>query len=202
MEGVMTAAGPTIEGPRVEDPSPDNSRFATLIFLMAGVMLFAGLVGAYLVLRYGGKGFPAPGMPPLPVGLAGFNTVVIALSSLAMRRAVRSMRALDALGLRRGLFLSAVLGVAFLALQAIQWRRLLALGLSFAGTTYGTTFYVITGAHAAHALSGVIWLLTIAVRQREVWVPERRRRGIESCALYWHFVGLVWGGLYLVLYLL
>ncbi len=186
----------------IEGPAPDNSRFATLIFLLAGVMFFAGLVGAYLVLRYGGKGFPAPGMPALPKGLAGFNTGVIALSSLAMRRAVRAMRMLDAAGLRRGLVLAAGLGMAFLLLQSVQWSRLLASGLSFSGTTYGTTFYVISGAHALHAACGVAWLLVMAFRQRELWVPERRQRAVEACALYWHFVGLVWAGLYAVLYLL
>ncbi len=190
------------EGPSIESPSPDNSRFATLIFLMAGTMFFAGLIGGYLVLRYGGKGFPAPGMPPLPVGLAGFNTGVIALSSLALWRAVRAMRALDAGRLRRGLVVAALLGTAFLLLQVVQWTRLVRVGLSFTGTTYGTTFYVITGAHAAHALSGVVWLLVIALRQREVWVPEKRRRAIEACALYWRFVGLLWAALYVLLYLL
>ncbi len=193
----MTAAG----GPKIEATSPDNSRFATLVFLMAGTMLFAGLVGAYLVLRFGGTGFPAPGMPALPVALAGVSTVFIALSSLALRRAVRAMRTLDAAGLRRGLALAAVLGLAFLVCQAIQWNRLVHLGLSFTGTTYGSVFYVITGAHAVHAISGVVWLLVIAVRQREHWVPETRRRAIESCALYWHFVGLIWGALYVLLYL-
>lgn len=187
--------------PTLETPSRDNSRFTTLIFLIAGTMLFAGLVGAYLVLRFGGTGFPAPGMPALPVGLAGFNTAVIALSSAVLAKAVRSMRRLDAIGLRRGLVAAALLGAAFLALQAVQWKRLLDLGLSLAGTTYGSTFYVITGVHALHAVIGVVWLLVIALRQREVWVPERRRRAIESCALYWHFVGLIWGALYVLLYL-
>jgi cytochrome c oxidase subunit 3 len=180
----------------------DNHRIGTLIFLMAGVMLFAGLVAGYIVLRYAGPAWPAPGMPRLPVGLAGFNTAVIALSSVALWRAVRALRGLDAIGLRRGLFQAALLGVAFLALQGVQWSRLLSHGLGFAATTYGSTFYLLTGAHAAHALVGVGWLLAIALRQREPWVPEARRRGIESCALFWHFVGIVWAGLYVVLYLL
>jgi cytochrome c oxidase subunit 3 len=75
-------------------------------------------------------------------------------------------------------------------------------GLSFSGTTYGTTFYVLTGVHAAHAVSGIAWLLVIALRQRGLWVPDRRQRTIEVCALYWHFVGLIWLGLYVVLYLI
>ena len=186
----------------IEESPREIGRFATVVFLMAGTMFFAGLIAAYLVLRYGGRGFPPPGMPPLPVRLAGFNTLVILLSSLTLHRGIRALRALDALGLRKRLYGAAALGLLFVLLQAAQWRGLLALGLSFAGTTYGTIFYVITGAHAVHALSGVAWLLAIALRQREIWVPEARRRAIESCALYWHFVGAVWTALYVVLYLL
>lgn len=188
--------------PIVGARAAQNYRLGTLIFLIAGLMFFAGLVGAYLVLRYGGSAWPAPGTPPLPVRLAGLNTLVIALSSLTLQRGVRCMRALDAVGLRRRLAAAAGLGTLFLVLQVVQWSLLLSRGLGFAGTTYGTTFYVLTGAHAAHAVSGVIWLLVLAVRQRQLWVPDRRSREIESGALYWHFVGLVWIGLYVSLYLL
>ena len=188
--------------PTAQQPVTASHRLATLVFLMAGTMLFAGLVGGYLVLRFASGAWPSPGMPRLPVGLAGFNTAVIALSSLALHRAVRLLRGLDARGLRRWLFAAAGLGVLFLLLQAVQWSRLVRGGLSFAATTYGATFYMLTGVHAAHALSGVVWLLLIAFRQRELWVPESRQRAIEVCALYWHFVGLVWLGLYVVLYLI
>jgi cytochrome c oxidase subunit 3 len=177
-------------------------RFGTLVFLMAGVMFFAGLTGGYLVYRFSGQHWPAPGLPALPVGLAGFNTLVILSSSLTLARALRSMRALDAVGLRRGLAVAAALGAAFLILQAFQWSALFRQGLSFSGTTYGSIFYALTGAHAVHATVGVAWLLAIAWRQREAWVPDARQRKIEVCALYWHFVGVVWGGLYAALYLL
>jgi heme/copper-type cytochrome/quinol oxidase subunit 3 len=172
------------------------------VFLMAGTMLFAGLVGGYLVLRYASRAWPSPGMPPLPVRLAGFNTLVIGASSLALHLAARALRALDARGLRRWLFAAAGLGVLFLLLQVLQWSLLLKAGLTFTGTTYGTTFYVLTGVHAAHAFSGALWLLVIALRQKELWVPDRRQKTFEVCALYWHFVGLVWLGLYVVLYLI
>jgi len=180
----------------------ENYRLATLVFLMAGTMLFAGLIAAYLVLRYASATWPSPGMPRLPVRLAGFNTLVIVSSSLVLLRGVRALRGLDARGLRRGLLGASALGLLFVALQVTQWSLLFSSGLSFSGTTYGTTFYVLTGVHAAHAASGVVWLLIIALRQREHWVPDRRQRAIEVCALYWHFVGLVWLAIYIVLYLI
>ena len=192
----------SLQQPPSRPPGPAGHRVGAFVFLLAGAMFFAGLVSAYLVLRFGGPAWPAPGLPRLPVRLAGFNTVVIALSSLTLFRAMRALRALDAAGLRRGLALSAGLGAAFLALQIVQWRSLLAGGLSFAGTTYGSTFYVITGAHAAHAVGGVGWLVWMALSQRAAWVTDRRSRGLEAGAMYWHFVGLVWVGLYVVLYLL
>jgi heme/copper-type cytochrome/quinol oxidase subunit 3 len=194
--------GPPLEQPAVTRPATPNYRLGTLAFLMAGTMLFAGLIGGYLVLRFAAGAWPGPGLPRLPVRLAGFNTLVIALSSAAFHRAVSSLRGLDARGLRRWLFAAAGLGSLFLLLQVTQWSLLLRSGLSFTATSYGATFYTLTGVHAAHALSGVVWLLTIALRQRELWVPDIRQRGIEVCGLYWHFVGLVWLGLYVVLYLI
>jgi cytochrome c oxidase subunit III len=190
------------EHPSAPRPATESYRLGTLVFLMAGTMLFAGLVGGYLVLRYASGAWPGPGLPHLPVRLAGFNTAVIALSSLAFQRAVRALRGLDARGLRRWLFAAAALGVLFLALQVAQWILLVRGGLTFSGTTYGATFYTLTGVHAVHALSGVTWLLLIALYQREPWVPDTRQRKIEVCGLYWHFVGLVWLGLYVVLYLI
>jgi heme/copper-type cytochrome/quinol oxidase subunit 3 len=193
---------PLSDRPPSGTPGTESYRLATLVFLMAGTMLFAGLIGGYLVLRYAAGAWPGPGMPRLPVRLAGFNTLVIGLSSLALHRGIRALRGLDARGLRRSLFAAAGLGVLFLALQVVQWTMLFGSGLSFSGTTYGATFYVLTGVHAVHAVSGVAWLLGIALRQRELWVPDWRQRAIEVCALYWHFVGLVWLGLYIVLYVI
>jgi len=60
---------------------------------------------------------------------------------------------------------------------------------------------MLTGVHAAHALSGVVWLLCDRLRQEELWVRTAGRGKIEVCALYWHFVGLIWFGLYVLLYL-
>src|SRR2546425_12632839 len=71
------------ERPAAPRPATENYRLGTLVFLMAGTMLFAGLIGGYLVLRYASAIWPSPGMPRLPVRLAGFNTLVIASSSLA-----------------------------------------------------------------------------------------------------------------------
>jgi heme/copper-type cytochrome/quinol oxidase subunit 3 len=188
--------------PQSAPPVTGHHRFGTLVFLLAGIMFFGGMVGALLVLKYGGPVWPAPGMPGLPTGLAGFNTLVIIGSSLALIRATRALRALDASALKHWVMAAAILGATFLALQIVQWSTLMTGGLSFTGTTYGSTFYLLTGAHAAHAVVGVVWLLIVALRQRQPWVSDRRQRGIEVCALYWHFVGVVWIGLYVVLYLI
>ena len=200
MSGVETMAIP--EPPAAPGGLFPNHRLATLVFLMAGTMLFIGLVGAYIVLRYAMPQWPPPGVPPLPLGLGTFNTFVILLSSVALQRGIRAMRRLDAVGLRRGLAVAAILGALFVALQALQWSILVGRGLSFAGTTYASTFYVISGAHAAHALTGFLWLGAIALRQRQAWVTDAMQRKIEVCALFWHFVGVVWVFLYVVLYLL
>jgi cytochrome c oxidase subunit 3 len=180
----------------------DTHRVGALVFLMAGAMLFAGLAAAYLVLRHAAGAWPAPGLPALPVRIGAASTAIILVSSLALQHGVRGMRLLDARRLRRGVFAAALLGLVFLLLQAWQWAALHRAGLPFAGPVYGTLFYVVTGVHGLHALSGVLWLLVIAARQRQPWVSGRMERTVEVCACYWHFVGAVWAVLYVLLYLL
>ena len=104
-------------------PGTENYRLGTYVFLMAGTMLFAGLIGGYLVLRYGAGAWPGPGMPRLPVRLAGFNTLVIALSSLALHRGVRALRLIQgALKLVRKHPREVVLAAATTALKNRAFR--------------------------------------------------------------------------------
>src|SRR3989442_15925377 len=91
------------ERPAAPRPATENYRLGTLVFLMAGTMLFAGLGGGYLVLRYASGAWPGPGLPHLPGRLAGFNTAGIAPSSPAFHPAPRSPRRPDAPGLPRWL---------------------------------------------------------------------------------------------------
>lgn len=172
------------------------------IFLIAGeVVFFAGLIFAFWVLRLGAPVWPPPFQPRLPVGVTGANTVVLLASSVAMVAAARALRHGDRKALVRRLAASGLLGAIFLVVQGYEWTRLIAFGFTVSSGTYGATFYTVVGAHAAHVLVALAWLLAMAWLVARGRLAAGRTAPVTACALYWHFVVALWPILYVSVYL-
>jgi len=198
---------PTGGGDDERDPTPrrpllDNLRLATLFFIGAEAMFFAGLVFGFWVLRLGAPVWPPPLQPRLPLGVTGVNTLVLLGSSVAMVVAVRALGRHSPRGLIRALATAAGLGGLFLLVQGYEWARLIGFGLTVTSGTYGATFYTIIGVHALHVFGALVWLtatLALAARGR---FAGGRTAPVKACAMYWHFVVGLWPLLYLSIYLL
>lgn len=188
--------------PEPRRPVLDNARLATMFLIAAEVMLFAGLISAFFVLRMGAAVWPPPLQPRLPVAITGVNTLVLLASSVAVVGAVRALRrgALTAVGARLGA--AALLGTTFLAVQGFEWIRLVGFGLTVSSGAYGGTFYTLIGAHALHVVGALVWLaLTVRLVRNGAISPERSG-ALRACAMYWHFVVALWPVLYVAVYLL
>lgn len=199
--GVTLPPRPPGQGP-ARSPIP-NYRLAMLIFLVAETMLFTGLMGGYLVLRYSVPMWPPEGQPLLPLAAGAVNLALLAASSIGIQGALRSVRPAASRGVLRGLALCVASGAGFLLVLGMEWSRLRAAGLSLrSGGTYGALFYALTGCHALHVLAVWIWtvcLLVLAMRGR--LLPERSGT-VEMAGMFWHFVAVAWVFLFVVLYLL
>lgn len=149
--------------------------------LGAMVMLFAAFTSA-LVVRKGASGDWRPIALP---ALLWLNTAVLALSSLTMEQARR----------RAGFWLqlTAGLGLVFLAGQVAAWRQLAAAGAYLASNPSSSFFYLLTGAHGAHLLGGLAALGYLGVRGS--------RTAVAAGSIYWHFMGVLWVFLFLLLLL-
>jgi heme/copper-type cytochrome/quinol oxidase subunit 3 len=164
-------------------------------------MFFGGLVAAFLMLRLNAPAWPPPLQPRLPVGVTAINTLVLLASSVTFLRARRAIRADDAPGLARWLGVTAALGALFLAVQGLEWARLVRFGLTVASGAYGAAFYTLIGTHGAHVLGALAWLglvWTAAARGR---YTARAHVGVATCAMYWNFVVALWPILYVLVYL-
>jgi heme/copper-type cytochrome/quinol oxidase subunit 3 len=190
-------------GPRFGPGGPafSNARLGMLMLLAGETMFFGGLVAAFLQLRLSAPVWPPAGQPRLPAGLTALNTAVLLASSYAFARALRAIRADDRRGLTRWLGWTGVLGATFLAVQGVEWGRLVHFGLTVSSGIYGAVFYTLVGIHGVHVLGAVAWLL-VALRMAQV---GRYRRGahvsLSCCAMYWHFVVTLWPVLYFLVYL-
>jgi heme/copper-type cytochrome/quinol oxidase subunit 3 len=174
----------------------------TLFVIAAEVMLFAGLVFAYWVLRLAAPVWPPPFQPRLPIGLTALNTLVLLASSGAMAAALRAGGRADRARLGRGLGGAAVLGGVFLAVQGWEWMRLVGFGLTVGSGPYGALFYTLIGAHALHVGAALAWLARVAFLARRGHAGGSGADALTACALYWHFVVALWPALWVTVYLL
>jgi cytochrome c oxidase subunit III len=171
------------------------------VFLIAGeVMLFAGLVFAFWVLRLAAPAWPPPLQPRLPVGLTAANTVVLFASSAAMAAATRTIARGRSGALAARLGLCALLGVLFLAVQGYEWIRLIGFGLTVSSGIYGALFYTLIGTHAAHVVAALVWLTAVLVLTVRGRVTPEQATPLTTCALYWHFVVGLWPVIYVSVY--
>jgi len=177
----------------------DNARLATMFFIAAEIMFFAGLISAYLVLRVGAAQWPPPAQPRLPILVTGLNTLVLLGSSLAMLRTQRDRAPARVV---RGLSVVGALGIVFLAVQGYEWVQLIGYGLTMTSGAYGSTFYTLIGVHGLHVLGALVWLAIVRVGVGHGRFLEPPAAGLRACAMYWHFVVALWPVLYVTVYLL
>ena len=114
---------------------------------------------------------------------------VLALAGLYVWRQFRSHK-------------GAVLGLAFLLGQANEYRTLIHEGMTLSSGVFGSTFYTLTGFHGAHVAGGAAFILIVLLRARSGQFTARYHDTVEMASYYWHFVDVVWLGLFSTIYLL
>ena len=182
-------------------PIASNAWLATVMFLGAEAMFFAGLIGAFIVFRLGSSIWPPPFQPRLPVGITGVNTVILLASAVTMHMALRYVRAGASGGTRRLLATTAALGGIFLLIQGYEWAQLIHFGLTFSSSIYGGLFYTLIGFHAFHVAGALAWLIVVFVRAKRGHFSKQQHTGLQVCAMYWTFVVALWPILYGLVYL-
>ncbi len=184
-----------------------NPILGMILFITSEVMFFAGLFAAYFNVRAN-----APQWPPTePAELAEhFNlhaepwfglvlTIVLVISSVTCQLGVWAIRRNDRAGYVRAIAVTLVLGILFLIGQGYDY---ITLGFGLGDGVFGTTFYTLTGFHGAHVFGGVIMLSVILYRGMAGQFSARHHDAVEATSLYWHFVDVVWIGLFSTLYIL
>jgi len=178
-----------------------TTKFAMWLFLASEVMFFAGLIGAYVVLRSGAAEWPVVS-DILNVPLVAGNTFILIVSSVTMVRAFAAIEDGNPRGMRRMLIATAALGAIFLSIQAIEWSALLSEGTTPSSSVFGSVFFTLTGFHGLHVLGGVLTLVYVVFKAFRGAFTQASHGGVELMGLYWHFVDVVWIFLFTILYLI
>jgi cytochrome c oxidase subunit 3 len=185
-----------ISDPRLRPilPSPV---LGMLIFVMAEMMMFAGLMSAFAIVKAGALGWPPPGQPRLPVEATAFNTAAL-LASAVFLFVSNSRYARDRDLAKRPLCIAMGLGVFFVAFQGYEWISLIRQGLTLTSSNHGSFFYLIVGMHGLHALVGLAILGGAALKlSRGRLAPS----SFAASQVFWYFVVGLWPVLYFMVYL-
>jgi heme/copper-type cytochrome/quinol oxidase subunit 3 len=181
-----------------EEESGASSRLGILLFLVSLTMFFGASIFGYLAIRLDSPLAPPPGHLALPSGL-WVSTFLLLLTGWAIHVADRRARRRAGGTLRHWLALSLGCGVAFVAVQVpclLELLRVHRIALAQqGGAIYGLTFALVV-IHALHVVGGMVPLagLTLGAWGRGSWAVSRSR--MRGCALYWHFLEVVWIALF------
>jgi cytochrome c oxidase subunit III len=132
-----------------------------------------------------------------PWGLPLVNTLILLTSGCTVTWAHHALLKNDRRGLVIGLILTVLLGMTFTSLQALEYSHA---GFSYAGHSYGSSFFMATGFHGAHVIIGTIFLLVCLIRAMRGAFTPQQHFGFEAAAWYWHFVDVVWLFLFACIY--
>ncbi len=172
-----------------------TNRLGLWLFLISDSFVFAGL----MVTRMNLLGLTRP---PLNQVLGLFITMILLVSSFFMNRGETMMNNGDRKGYLRNVMITFILGVVFLlGVVLVEWPTASREGLTPSSGPYGAVFFMMTGMHAFHVITGLIFLM-IVYRNARRGLYDQKNYPIEAAAVYWHFVDLVWIFYYPALYLI
>jgi len=186
----------------------------TIIWLSSELMFFAALFASYFTIRAVSPDLWSSNTELLDVPFAAVNTTILVLSSVTCQLGVfaaergqvgrtGSVLKVSGWGLREWFILTYVMGAIFIAGQSVEYATLIQEGTTIQDSAYGTMFYLTTGFHGLHVTGGLIAFLFVLGR---TYIARKftHEQAVSAIVVsyYWHFVDVVWIGLFATIYLI
>ena len=191
---------------------PSSVAVGTIVWLGSEVMFFAGLFAIYFTLRSTSPELWASQSDKLNVYFSGFNTAVLVASSFTCQFGVfaaerlqhrRTSWKIREWGMVEWFFVTYVMGAIFIIGQIYEYSMLVTEGVALNSDAYGSAFYLTTGFHGLHVTGGLIAFLLVIGRAYAVKnFGHKEATSAIVVSYYWHFVDVVWIGLFVIIYIL
>jgi cytochrome c oxidase subunit 3 len=203
-----TATAPGFESSKVHSLTrPNVVSVGTIVWLSSELMFFAGLFAMYFTLRANHPGnwpMTLPDgekiVPDLPYALP--FTIILVLSSVTCQTGVFCAERGDVFGLRRWFTLTFFMGLIFVVGQANEFRMEVEKGNTISATGYGSVFFLTEGFHALHVTGGLLAFIYFLIRTTLGKFTPAQATAAIVVSYYWHFVDIVWIGLFATIYLI
>jgi cytochrome o ubiquinol oxidase subunit 3 len=171
------------------------------IYLMSDCLIFAMLFATYAALGGNYAGGPGPReLFELPV--VAVNTSMLLLSSITYGFAMLAMNRNSVGQTQMWLAITGLFGAAFVFLELREFAALIAEGHGPWNSAFLSSFFALVGTHGLHVTFGIIWLVTLMVQVSTKGLIPANRRRLECLSLFWHFLDVIWIGVFTFVYLL
>ena len=208
----MTSTSFTFQASAPVIKRPNTVAVGTIVWLGSEVMFFAGLFAIYFTLRSTSPELWDFEAGRLNVPFAAVNTIILVLSSFTCQFGVFAAERMQPYrtswnprdwGMVEWFFVTYAMGATFVAGQVWEYATLVSEGIALDSNAYGSAFYLTTGFHALHVTGGLLAFLLVLGRVFSVKnFGHREATSAIVVSYYWHFVDVVWIGLFLVIYIL
>ena len=178
----------------------DSVKMAMWAFLGSECLFFGSFISTYLLYRNTVTAGPKP-HEIYNIPFTSVSSFVLLMSSLTMVLALAAIQRGDSRAMRIWLLATAMLGMVFIGGQIYEFTSFVDEGLHLSTSTFGSSFFVLTGFHGAHVTVGILMLLTL-VGMSFFGKLENGAKTVEMVGLYWHFVDIVWIVIFTVIYLI
>lgn len=179
-----------------------KNKFLGFWFFLGGeTVLFASLFATYLALKDSVAGGPS-GKELFQMPIVFLATMLLLTSSLTSVYAMHHMRNFDFKKMQLWLGITVLLGAAFLALEIYEFTEYVHEGFTFSTSAFSSAFYTLVGTHGVHVAFGLLWIVTLMVRNAKRGLNLYNAPKFYVASLYWHFIDVVWVFIFTVVYLM
>jgi cytochrome o ubiquinol oxidase subunit 3 len=189
----------------VTDEEGHHSEGSTMLgfwlYLMSDCLIFATLFATYGVL---GRNYAAGPAPKDLFDLTGIavNTAMLLFSSITYGFAMLEMDKNDQRKTQLWLAVTGLFGIAFVALEIREFAHLLHEGAPPWRSAFLSSFYTLVGTHGLHVSFGILWLAVLMVQVQRGGLIAANKRRLMCLSMFWHFLDLIWIGVFTVVYLM
>ena len=170
------------------------------LYLMSDLLIFACLFAVYGVL---GRSYAAgpTGADLFDLPLIAVNTAMLLFSSITYGFAMLAMQRRHVPGVLAWLAVTGLFGLAFLGIELYEFAHLIHEGAGPQRSAFLTSFFALVGTHGLHVTGGLIWLTVMFIQLSQDGLTQRNKTRMACLSLFWHFLDLIWIGVFSVVYL-
>ncbi|WP_120968138.1 MULTISPECIES: cytochrome o ubiquinol oxidase subunit III [unclassified Comamonas] len=184
------------------EPHPENgTSLGFWLYLMSDCLIFAALFATYGVLGRNYAGGPG-GKDLFDLSLVAINTAFLLMSSITFGFAMLQKQKKNVNGTLLWLAVTGLLGAAFLAVELYEFHHLIHEGAGPTRSAFLSSFFTLVGTHGIHVTFGLIWLITLMIQIKKHGLINENVRRINCLSMFWHFLDVVWIGVFTFVYLM